>query len=92
VEVGNALDEPTARLLADVDFLFLASGSIQSRLVFNALVHQSLIPCVQVGAKVAVEQATRRVGDIFVPTRPVLPSPGHGRLHCHELIRVAAAR
>ncbi len=84
--VGNILDEPTARLLADVDFLVLASDSIQSRLVFNALVHQYLIPGVQIGAKVPVDKATRQVGDIFVTTRPVLPAAGHGCLHCHELI------
>ena len=84
--VGNILDEPTARLLADVDFLFLASDSIQSRLVFNALVHQYLIPGVQIGAKVPVVQKTGVVGDAFVATRPVLPYAGAGCLSCHELI------
>jgi hypothetical protein len=87
--VGNVLDEPTARLLADVDFLFLASDSIQSRLVFNALVHQYLIPGVQIGAKVPVDRKAGTVGDAFVATRPVLPYAEAGCLSCHELIPAA---
>ncbi|HEX8178631.1 MAG TPA: ThiF family adenylyltransferase [Pyrinomonadaceae bacterium] len=87
--VGNVLNEPTARLLTDVDFLFLASDSIQSRLVFNALVHQYLIPGVQIGAKVPVDRKSGTVGDAFVATRPVLPYAGAGCLNCHELIPAA---
>jgi hypothetical protein len=87
--VGNVLDESTARLLTDADFLFLASDSIQSRLVFNALVHQYLIPGVQVGAKVPVDRKAGTVGDAFVATRPVLPYAGGGCLSCHELIPAA---
>jgi molybdopterin/thiamine biosynthesis adenylyltransferase len=84
--VGNILDEETARLLADSDFLVLASDTIQSRLVFNALVQQYLIPGVQIGAKVTTNKATRAVEEIFVTTRVVLPSAGSGCFHCHELI------
>jgi molybdopterin/thiamine biosynthesis adenylyltransferase len=84
--VGDVLDESVARLLTDVDFLFLASDSIQSRLVFNALVHQYLIPGSQVGAKVPVNRSTGSVEDIFVATRPVLPYPEGGCLQCHGLI------
>jgi molybdopterin/thiamine biosynthesis adenylyltransferase len=87
--VGSVLDESTARLLADADFLFLASDSIQSRLVFNALVQQYLIPGAQVGVKVRVDQHTHVVGDIIVATRVVLPGPGGGCLHCHHLISPA---
>ncbi len=82
---GNVLDESTAKLLVDVDFLFLASDSIQSRLVFNAIIHQYLIPGVQIGAKVPVIQ-NNEVGDAFVATRPVLPYAAAGCLSCHELI------
>lgn len=84
--VGNILDEPTAQLLVDADFLFLATDSIQSRLVFNGLIHQYLIPGIQIGAKVLVDKMTGQVGDIFTVTRPVLPFAGGGCLHCHELI------
>ncbi|WP_017313946.1 ThiF family adenylyltransferase [Mastigocladopsis repens] len=84
--VGNIVDESTAKLLVDIDFLFLAADSMQSRLVFNALVHQYLIPGIQIGAKVPVDKQTKQVGDIFTATRPVLPFPYGGCLHCHELI------
>ncbi|HYY58563.1 MAG TPA: ThiF family adenylyltransferase [Pyrinomonadaceae bacterium] len=87
--VGSVLDEPVARLLSDCDFIFLASDTIQSRLVFNALVHQYLIPGAQVGAKVPVDPKTGEVGDIFVATRPVLPYPYGGCLDCHGLIPAA---
>lgn len=81
--VGDVRDEATARLLTDVDFLFLASDSMQSRLVFNMLVHQYLIPGAQVGAKVRTDPATRKVGDIHTATRLVLPAVGHGCLWCN---------
>ena len=84
--IGSVLDEAVARHLTDVDFLFLASDSIQSRLVFNALVHQYLIPGAQVGAKVSVNQKTHQISDIFAATRLVLPSPEYGCLDCHGLI------
>jgi molybdopterin/thiamine biosynthesis adenylyltransferase len=84
--VGDVLDEATAKLLTDADFLVLASDSIQSRLVFNALVQQYLIPGAQVGAKVTVNKETCGVEDVFTATRPVLPGPASGCLHCHQLI------
>jgi tRNA A37 threonylcarbamoyladenosine dehydratase len=84
--VGSVLDEPIARLLADVDFIFLASDSIQSRLVFNALVYQYLIPGVQIGAKVPVDPKCGRIGQVFVATRPVLPASAYGCLDCQGLI------
>jgi len=86
VVIGNVLDEEVALLLRDVDFLFLASDTIQSRLVFNALTQQYLIPGAQVGAKVLTEKETGRVGDITVATRLVLPFPRGGCLECHGLI------
>jgi len=84
--VGDILDEEVALRLKDVDFLFLATDSIQSRLVFNAMIHQYLIPGAQVGAKVTVDARDRKVLDVFVASRPVLPNPGGGCLECHELI------
>lgn len=84
--VGDVVDQATARLLTDVDFLFLASDTMQSRLVFNALVHQYLIPGAQIGAKVMVDKRTHKITNIIVATRPVLPAPNMGCLNCHELI------
>ena len=57
---------------------------MRARLVFNALVHQCLIPGAQVGAKVTTDKATGEVLDVFSVYRPVLP--GTGRLWCNGLI------
>jgi molybdopterin/thiamine biosynthesis adenylyltransferase len=84
--VGDVLDETAALLLADCDFIVLASDTIQSRLVFNALCQQYVVPGAQIGAKVRVDKKTRQVIDITTATRPVLPTPGGGCLDCHELI------
>jgi tRNA A37 threonylcarbamoyladenosine dehydratase len=84
--IGNILDEPTAKLLKDVDFLFLATDNIQSRLVFNALVHQYLIPGIQIGIKIPKDNKTQKVGDITANTRPVFPQARAGCLECHDLI------
>jgi molybdopterin/thiamine biosynthesis adenylyltransferase len=84
--VGNVLDESVARLLTDADFLFLATDSISSRLVFNTLVQQYLIPGAQIGVKVPADRTTHQVGDITVATRLVLPGSGQGCLECQRLI------
>ncbi len=84
--VGDIVDSAVATTLKDADFLFLCADSAQSRLVFNALVHQYQIPGVQVGSKVSVDQATGSVGDIFAVARPVAPYSGGGCLLCNGLI------
>lgn len=84
--IGNVVDEAIARHLVDADYIFLATDTIQSRLIFNSLVHQYIIPGVQIGAKVPVDKTTGQVGSIFTVTRPVLPFAGGGCLNCHELI------
>jgi hypothetical protein len=73
-----------AREFADCDFLFLAADSMQARLVFNALVHQYLIPGVQVGAKIRVSESSGEVLDVFSVSRPV--TPDSGCLWCNGLI------
>src|SRR5262249_34887675 len=83
---GNVVDLHVAESLKDVDALFLCADSMQSRLVFNALVHQYLIPGFQVGSKVSVDEATKNIDDIFVVSRPVLPFGGGGCLLCNGLI------
>jgi hypothetical protein len=62
---------------------------MQSRLVFNALVHQCLIPGVQVGSKVPVDTSSGVVGDVFSVARLVLPHSGGGCLWCNQLISAA---
>lgn len=83
--VGDIVDESIARKLIDVDFLFLATDSIQSRLVFNALVHQYLIPGAQIGIKPLVDKS-HVVEQIQVASRIVMPYPGGGCLSCNRLI------
>ena len=87
--VGSIVDESTALKLKDADYIFLCADSMQSRLVFNALVHQYLVPGVQIGAKVSVEQKTGSVTDIFCVSRPVMPESKGGCLWCNQLISPA---
>jgi tRNA A37 threonylcarbamoyladenosine dehydratase len=73
---GSIVDAAVARQLIDTDFLFLATDTMQSRLMFNALVHQYLIPGIQIGAKVQADPGTGKIRDVFAVTRLVLPSSG----------------
>jgi tRNA A37 threonylcarbamoyladenosine dehydratase len=57
---GDFLDAEIAAKFVDCDYLFLAADTMRARFLFNALVHQFLIPGVQVGAKVRVDPADRR--------------------------------
>jgi len=84
---GSVVDTVVARCLADTDFLFLATDTMQSRLIFNVLVHQYLIPGIQVGAKVMVEPKSGNIEDVFTVSRLVLPSSGC--LQCNGLISSA---
>lgn len=84
---GNIVDETVAHRFVDCDYLFLAADSMQARLVFNSLVHQYLIPGVQVGAKVLVDKATGDILDVFSVFRPV--TPDSGCLWCNEVISSA---
>lgn len=84
--VGSILDDRTARQLTDCDYIFLCADGIWPRLVFNALVHQFLIPGVQVGSKILVDKITGEVGDVLASARRVLPYAGGGCLSCNQLI------
>jgi hypothetical protein len=84
--VDDVTTQSVANLLRDVDFLFLCADSMQSRLVFNALVHQYLIPGLQIGSKVPVHKETGKVGNIFSAARFVMPFDAGGCLLCNQLI------
>ena len=71
----------------DCDYLFLAADTMRARLLFNAIVHQYLIPGVQIGAKVQVDPANGDVLDAFSVVRPVTPESGC--LLCNKLINSA---
>lgn len=84
---GDVVDAENAQRLVDCDFLFLAANTHQARAVFNALVHQYLIPGVQVGSLVEVDRDNGHVGRIFSVVRPVYPDTGC--LQCNGLISPA---
>lgn len=75
--------ESVAKALTTCDYIFLAADSMRARLVFNALVHQYLIPGVQLGSKIRSNSAGELV-DVMSANRPV--RPGHGCLWCNQLI------
>lgn len=82
--VGNVLDPDSAARFTDVDYLFLAADTAQARLLFNAIVHQYLVPGVQLGSKVLVDKATGSILDVHSIVRRVTPDAGC--LWCNELI------
>ena len=72
-----------AQALRDCDFIFLAADSMRARLVVNALVHQYLIPTIQMGAK--IRQGNRgKLDDAMCAVRNI--RPGTGCLWCNGLI------
>lgn len=73
-----------AERLVDCDYVFLAADSMQARLLVNAVVHQYLIPGVQVGAKVRVDKVSGQLLDVFSVVRSLIP--GESCLWCNELI------
>jgi hypothetical protein len=82
VLAGDVADDHIARALRSCDYLFLAADSMRARLVFNALVHQYLIPGVQLGAKVDARNGEAlRAWSVARPVRP-----GLGCLWCNGLI------
>ena len=80
---ADVTHEAAAQRLVDCDYLFLAADTAQARLVVNAIVHQYLIPGVQLGAKVQLDD-NGQVLDIFSVIRPL--QPGEGCLWCNQLI------
>jgi len=84
---GNIIFAHVALAFSDCDYLFLAADGAQPRLVFNALVHQYLIPGVQMGVKIVADKDTGEILDAFSIVRPV--TPDHGCLWCNGLISPA---
>jgi molybdopterin/thiamine biosynthesis adenylyltransferase len=58
------------------DYIFLAADSHRARLLFNALVHQFLIPGAQLGSRIRSDAATGAVEHVHTVTRWVLPDLG----------------
>ena len=86
--VLDAISEDVAKdsiamTLRDCDFIFLAADSMRARLVVNALVHQYLIPAVQMGVKIrAVSSGS--LEEAMCAVRHL--RPGKGCLWCNGLI------
>jgi hypothetical protein len=72
---GDIRYAETLRELSDCDFVFLATDTMTSRLLFNILVHQFLIPGIQLGSKIPVDPEGT-VGPIHIAVRPVTPDSG----------------
>jgi molybdopterin/thiamine biosynthesis adenylyltransferase len=83
VLTDDVAKESVAKTLTTRDYLFLAADSMRARLVFNAIVHQYLIPGVQLGSKIRSNSAGQLI-DVMSANRPV--RPGHGCLWCNQLI------
>lgn len=75
--------EVTAKLL-DRDYLFLAADSMGARLLVTAIIHQYLIPGVQVGSKVVHEKESGIITGVHTIVRPIMPDSGC--LWCNGLI------
>ena len=85
--ITSDIVEPSAATeLVDCDFVFLAADTMRARRVFNALVHQYLIPGVQVGAKVVPDKAGS-VAEVYAVSR--LVTPESGCLQCNGFINAA---
>ena len=83
----DVVEPSVAKRLKDCDYIFLAADTMRARLLFNAIVHQYLVPGVQVGAKVMSDKETGVVRDIYAVARPVTPMAGC--LLCNGLINPA---
>jgi hypothetical protein len=75
------------RAIKGCDYMFLAADSHRARLLFNALVHQFLIPGSQVGSRIRSDLKSGVVEHVHTVTRWVLPDVGC--LLCNQQINAA---
>ena len=80
---GDIASDSVAMKLRDCDFIFLAADSMRGRLAVNALVHQYLIPGVQMGTKIR-PGANGSIEEAMCAVRQL--RPGTGCLWCNGLI------
>jgi len=80
----NVIEPQAAHALTDCDFIFHAADQHLARMLFNVICHQYLIPGIQLGTRIDVDQRTGSVDDIRSNLRLVLPR--HGCLRCARLI------
>lgn len=80
----NVIEPEAVHELVDCDFIFLAADSHLARMVVNAISYQYLIPAIQIGTRIDVDDQSGAVGDIRTNVRLMLPSTGC--LRCNQLI------
>jgi hypothetical protein len=85
---ASILEERTARLLTDVDFIFCCTDSHGSRAVISQLAYQYVVPCIDMGVVITVQdrQVTHIAG------RVQMLSPGLACLVCGNLLDSNAIR
>lgn len=83
---ANVLDPTAAAALQGCDYVFLAADEMRARLLVNAIVHQYLIPGVQIGSKVSVGRSGE-ITNVFSVVRPL--RSGQNCLWCNQLINPA---
>jgi hypothetical protein len=71
----------------DCDYIFLAADSHRARRLFNALVHQYLIPGVQLGSRIQSDPASGSLVNVHTTAR--LVTPDRGCLLCNEAVSAA---
>jgi molybdopterin/thiamine biosynthesis adenylyltransferase len=82
------MENPAAlEAIKGCDYVFLAADSHRARLLFNALVHQFLVPGAQLGSRIRSDAATGAVEHVHTVTRWVLPDCGC--LVCNQQINPA---
>lgn len=84
----TSMEDPAAvEAIKGCEYIFLAADSHRARLLFNAVVHQYLIPGVQLGSRIRSEPATGKVEHVHTVVRWVLPYTGC--LACNQAINPA---
>src|SRR3546814_8124622 len=73
--------------IKDCDFIFLAADGHRARRLFNELIHQYLIPGVQIGTRLLVDPNSGAVITVHPPTRTITPSKGC--MLCNQTARQA---
>ena len=73
-----------AGCLKDCDYIFLAADTMRARLLFNAIVHQYLIPGSQAGVKIDSNSKDGEILGVRAEARLVYPESGC--LYCNQLI------
>jgi hypothetical protein len=81
--VDDVAKGSVADSLKSCDYLFIAADSMRARLVCNAIVHQYLIPGVQLGSKVRTG-VSGKLEEVMSVNRPL--RPGCGCLWCNGFI------